>query len=280
MISGYVPEDNICWQFNNPGDRNRDRRHRRTCPACSGSYSERTLAYFGRCRSGQRWFWVASRYFGEGEKATGFTDTEDAAVEAAMTAVRSFRDGQPILARVSHGCASRELKALNKAKRAARPASDATDSRIIEYLYSGKRGDHGYGELYIHRFRITKRTAKRIFYARASERVDERGEPSGKNNFRLRTDDETGFIDRVKLETEGRIYSSHKWDTDWHLFPSLEAVIAYLRQHDEPEVTLTDLAALKQAMADAHPDKGGSSADFIAARAVYVAARRQSRAAR
>ena len=41
--------------------------------------------------------------------------------------------------------------------------------------------------------------------------------------------------------------------------------------------TVPDLAALKAAMVAAHPDKGGSAAAFIKARANYVAARRALR---
>ena len=41
--------------------------------------------------------------------------------------------------------------------------------------------------------------------------------------------------------------------------------------------SLPDLHRLKAQMAAAHPDRGGSNAAFIAARARYVAARRQSR---
>ena len=42
----------------------------------------------------------------------------------------------------------------------------------------------------------------------------------------------------------------------------------------------SDLAALKAAMAAAHPDRGGSTASFMAARARYDAARRQARTTR
>ena len=41
-----------------------------------------------------------------------------------------------------------------------------------------------------------------------------------------------------------------------------------------------DIPALKAAMVAAHPDKGGSAAAFIKARAKYVAARRMRRTAR
>ena len=84
--SGYDGATGICWQFKNPGDRARD--WRCTCPAHTAK--DRELAFFGRCRSGRRWFWVAARYFGEGATLNGFTDTEDDAVDAAMAAVGAF----------------------------------------------------------------------------------------------------------------------------------------------------------------------------------------------
>ncbi len=277
--SGFDPADNICWQFCNPGDRDitRGREHRRTCPACSVNFDKRTLAYFGRCRSGQRWFWSAHT-FGTGRCANGFVATDAEAMDAAMLAIRDFREGLPILAQVSHGCASHALKELNKAKRAARPPPDTTDSRVVDYLFSGKRSDYGYGNLNLHRFRITKRTAKRIFYARECESVDEHGEPITSMGRDVSGRGKVGFVDRVKLETDGSIWTSHTWWPDWHLYLSLEALIADLRRHDEKPIDPTDLAALKQAMADAHPDHGGSTAAFIAARARYVAARRSQRA--
>ena len=44
-----------------------------------------------------------------------------------------------------------------------------------------------------------------------------------------------------------------------------------------PRDTAAELKRLKEKMADAHPDRGGSSAAFIAARQRYVDARRRAR---
>jgi hypothetical protein len=46
------------------------------------------------------------------------------------------------------------------------------------------------------------------------------------------------------------------------------------RERDDAEDG-PDLLQIKKAMADAHPDRGGSSAAFIAARNRYVEARRR-----
>jgi hypothetical protein len=56
---------------------------------------------------------------------------------------------------------------------------------------------------------------------------------------------------------------------------SLESVLGDRGRRDEP----LDLAQLKAEMAASHPDRGGTSAAFIAARQRYVAARRQQRSA-
>jgi hypothetical protein len=278
--SGYDATDNICWYFGNKGD---TKPHGCQCPAHACNYDKRALATFGRCRSGARWFWSARTLFtGVKHAAHSFAVDEAAAMNAAMAAVRGFRVriGVPILAHASHGCASLDLKELNKAKRLAQP-SDATDSRVVEYLYSNKYNDSELGEksyYSYYRFRILKRTKKRIFYLRKKEEIDEHGVPIDYANIisSSDTDDNTGMIDRQKLEAEKRVSSGHTWDYDWHLFASLEDALADSRRHDKPEVPV-DLAALKAAMAAAHPDKGGSNAAFIEARARYVAARRAQR---
>ena len=278
MMSGYDPATGICWQFRNKGDCHLHLRCQ--CPAHASRFGERTLAYFGRCRSGRRWFWSAQTFACE-QAAHGFADTEAAAFDDAMAAVRGFRNGQPLIATVYHDWTRRALKDLDKAKWATRPPSDAKDSRTVEYLYSGEWSDDELLDskrfLSLRRFQITKRTAKRIYYLRKAEPINEHGEPIDYGNIRSTTDwdDNIGFIDRANLEAEGHLYSSHTWHPDWHLHASLAGLLADLRRHEPTETV--DLGALKAAMAAAHPDKGGSSAAFIEARAKYVTARRAIR---
>lgn len=83
LTSGYDAVTGICWQFGNKGDQHWGSE----CPVCSKRYGERVLAWFGRCRSGSRWFWVASTFNVE-QEAHGWTDSEDEAMSAAMDAVR------------------------------------------------------------------------------------------------------------------------------------------------------------------------------------------------
>jgi hypothetical protein len=254
--SGYDPETGICWQFGNKGDRD----FRCQCPAHSLRYGKRMLAWFGRVRSGKRWFWAASAYF-DGKQVFGWEDSEEAATEAAMAVLRRLKTDLPMLASFIQQNASLTLKDLNEAKRAARPAPDTADASAVEYLYN-RSGD---------RFQIIKRTKQRIYYSRKPLPAVER--PDEYPNVRDSTDYGVGFIDRQEIEREDEIWSRKTgkwWERDARL---------YLRPpvpRGQPE-ELPDLGKLKAEMAAAHPDRGGSNAAFIAARAAYIAARRQSR---
>jgi hypothetical protein len=270
--SGYDPATQVCWQFHNKGD---DWRHKR--PACSAHYRERELFYFGRCRSGQRWFWQTHCIeWGEAplRKKFGWADSEELATAAAMTAVIELRTPESlVVANLSQGTASRRLKELNTEKRAARPAPDTSDTHVVEYLY-GSWYDNEDCKSYPYRFQITKKTAKRIFYSRGGERIDDFGVPQ----YARDRDDTIGYVNRQKLEADGEVHNRgvHWCMPDSTLHISLQHLLATIRRQDqEPH---PDLKTLKAEMAAAHPDKGGSSAAFIAARKAYVEARRRARA--
>jgi hypothetical protein len=276
MRSGYDPSDNICWQFNNKGDRS----WRCKCPAHTGEMGRRGRYFvFGRCRSGRRWFWSAQKDFGEEWSAHGWEDTEAAAVASAMAAVRVAAAGELAMAHVRHGWATGTLKDLNGAKRLQRPPPDTSDARPVQYLFGSWFGGEVECRLHLYRFRITKCTAKRIYYLRRSESIDEHGEPIDHRHIRDTTFAEIGFVDRQKLEAEGHAYNRGRhWSaSDWHLYASLEALLADHGRNREPETPPDDLRRLKAEMAAAHPDRGGSSQEFIAARARYVTARRAMR---
>jgi hypothetical protein len=277
--SGYDPTTGICWQFHNKGDQS----HLFCkCPTHSDS-SHRTLAWFGRCRSGKRWFWAAGVYFSstsEGvyfsstsETRSGWTDNEEQAMAAAIAAVRACKTELPMIAAVSHGVASDELKKLNEAKRRARPAPDTSDTHAVEYLfgYSHIRDDRC-----LYRFRITRKTAKRIFYIRPGERLDESGDPDP-YPFSYRAPEKVGYVNRQKLERDGEVYNEgvHWCREDHHLHISLQHLLASFWRGDEPDCV--DLKALKAAAAAAHPDRGGSHAAFIKAYAAYEAAYKAAR---
>lgn len=258
-ISGYDPETNICWQFGNRGDK----AWRCKCPACSVPRDQYEWALFGRCHSGKRWFWAARLSLTEDEQH-GWADTEEAATAAAIAVVHEFRAVivKPLKAIFTPGFASETLKELNKAKRAARPPSDAKSSKFVEYLYGHSDYSNGFS-----RFQIVKKTAKRIYYLRRGEEIDHNGEPNNPLAYLTPADHYgTGFVDRQKMEREGNVHD---------LYSSL----GYLSERRWRSPPPADLRQLKEAMAASHPDKGGSNAAFIEARTRYVEARRRVRLA-
>ena len=174
-----------------------------------------------------------------------------------------------------------------------------------EYIYGGRWG----GDLsrsYLLRFRVTKRTAKRIYYQRPGERIDQHGNPYAEAQFGTgdsdlpRKEASLGSIDRWEFTVRGRVINISRGSGERRMYAKLadlitrgktrrwedsaeEWVSRVLRGkvlQDDPAMvairtrTVSDLAALKAAMVAAHPDKGGSAAAFIKARANYVAARR------
>lgn len=98
--------------------------------------------------------------------------------------------------------------------------------------------------------RVTKKAPRRIYYLR----------PGG--------GDRVGFIDRQKLEADGQVSRAGGWwETDLRVYRNPPVI-------DEQQ---PDLAELKTAMAAAHPDRGGTDAQFIAARSNYERARTATR---
>ncbi|MFJ8871057.1 hypothetical protein ACIRD6_35560 [Streptomyces sp. NPDC102473] len=108
-------------------------------------------------------------------------------------------------------------------------------------LWDANWDDGPLGNYQVLCWEITKKTPKRIYF-------DRNGHP--------------GFVDRQRIEADGEIRHGYTRRL-LHLKP--------------PEIPgrpkPPSLPELKQAMADAHPDRGGTDAAFIAARARYEQAR-------
>jgi hypothetical protein len=278
--SGFDAGTNICWDFRKPGERWRN--WRCLCPVHRAPH--RQLIVFGRCRSGQRWFWSAHVCCSEPHaKRHGYADDEPSAWEAAIVAIIAIAGTRPALAHVSHGAAADTLKELNAEKRRARPPSNATDTKTVEYLYGRERcwsewppcpcyelTGTARWNYHLVKFQIIKKTKRRIYYARRPWPL--RDGDDGCCPLDL-IDSPIRFVDRQTLERDGEIWS-HKtggwWEGDARL---------YLEPPPPPksqEAAPPDVRALKAAMAAAHPDKGGSNAAFITARANYLAALRTS----
>lgn len=267
-VSGFDPASNICWQFGNKGD----------TQWSSLPHAERPWVMIGRCRSGRRWFWkvsdisLASRQHlqtnvWENIEEHGFVDSEEEAWASIRDAVIRLADGKPAVAVTVHGVASDGLKKLNTDKRAARPAPDTSDAHAVEYLYEVHLGCS-----LSKRYRIIRKTRERIFFMHPGEDVDRSGNPEPQHPYVRSIDEERGgYIARSKLGENAKRSFTYFLSLD-----DARACIAKSPRHRFEE-TAADLDALKAEMEAAHPDKGGNTDAFIAARAAYVAARRALR---
>lgn len=120
-----------------------------------------------------------------------------------------------------------------------------TTPAAVEFLYElwdANWDDGPLGNWEIRRHEITRKTAKRIYFTYLNGR--------------------TGFVDRQRIEAAGEIYHGYT-RRRLHLAPP------EIPHRPEPP----SLPELRQAMAEAHPDRGGSSEAFIAARQRYEQAR-------
>jgi hypothetical protein len=287
--SGFDPKTGVCWQFCHPGESGLQWRtqHERTCPACSAPFEARQFTMFGRCRSGNRWFWTVSRYLltrDGGDPLYGWEDTEAQAIAAAARVLLEEKTKPLLIAFFRASVASEMLKEVNKEKRRSGPAADGSDTAAVEYLYAHEYcWNDGYrctcadlvGEekvdYHAYQFQVIRKSRQRIYYSKKPQPVRPDRYLTG---YRDLSDYGTGYLDRQKIEAEGSI-----WDHGGRhrLYLTRQHLLDDCLQHAAS--TTPDLHELKAAMAAAHPDHGGSNQAFIAARARHVAARRQARRA-
>lgn len=125
----------------------------------------------------------------------------------------------------------------------------STTPAAAEFLYElwdANWDDGPLGNYQVLAHLITKKTPKRIYftYSHAGHR--------------------SAYVDRQKIEADGEIYHGYT-RRRLHLTP--------------PEIPSrpkrASLPELRKAMADAHPDRGGTDAEFIAARRRYERAMAQ-----
>lgn len=120
--------------------------------------------------------------------------------------------------------------------------SEITATEYLYELWDANWDDGALGHYTILRHEITKKTPKRIYFTYGNGR--------------------SGFVDRQRIEADGEIYHGYTLRR-LHLAPP------EIPHQPKPAC----LADLKQAMADAHPDRGGTDEAFIAARKRYEQAR-------
>jgi hypothetical protein len=167
------------------------------------------------------------------------------------------------------------------------PKAGASDAAPFEYLYvpCARAGYHGHSaetRRWVQEVPIVKKTAEWIYYA--SDSWNRREAVVG-----------PGRISREQFETDGHGYPAGVIPVpgDRHLaapagrllfFATRQAAERQLHRgdheparHAEPPVAL--IKRLRRAMADAHPDRGGTVEQFIQARRRYQTALRPSPAA-
>jgi hypothetical protein len=124
-----------------------------------------------------------------------------------------------------------------------------TAPALVEFVYgidsTVSDDTRFYRAPHVVKFRVVKKTPKRVYY-----------EIKGW----------TRFVDRHRLETDGKVLRKRGgwWEPDLTVYLNPPAI----EQHKAPS-----LADLWTAMADAHPDRGGTDEAFIAARHRYEQAR-------
>ena len=100
-----------------------------------------------------------------------------------------------------------------------------------EYIYGGWWG----GDLsrsYLLRFRVTKRTAKRIYYQRPGERIDQHGNPYDEAQFGIKDSDlprkeaSIGSIDRWEFTVRGRVINISRGGGERRMYANLADLIA------------------------------------------------------
>lgn len=131
----------------------------------------------------------------------------------------------------------------------------------VEYLYGIEAGhcdaNDDWQPARVVQFRVVRKTVKRIYYIRCH---------NGPRPV-------IGYVNRQQIERDGEVVraSAGWWESDLRL---------YLKPPDLPEcIWKPDLGALRAAMAEAHPDRGGSPEAFVAARDAYLKARGDSQQA-
>lgn len=219
----------------------------------------------GRTRSGKRWFWAATDM--DGPEEHGYTDTEAEAIAAYRAAAERIAGTRDTSGSIYAGHAAGKLKRLNAARRAAKPAPDTRDARTVEHLYFVYDTDELNGRTAYHvgTAQIIKKTPKRIYFRY-------------ENGVTRSKQEATRFLDREVLERDGEVsLPGGWWEPERHLYATEDAAQAVIDARTAPKPEPVDLAGLRRAAADAHPDRGGTDEAFRAAHGRYIAAKRRAK---
>jgi hypothetical protein len=200
------------------------------------------------CRSGKRrWFWIVThdldRPRGQNVDHCGYAETADEARDEARDKV-----APRVVLWHSNAIAEDHLRWLNREARKRRPPKTGTREGVrIEYLF------HTHKRRILSKYRIIKWTKRSIFY----EKND--GQLGGKASF---------DPDDVRV---GRLAKAELGEDRWGYCWSVNEPAFFVKGE------MPDLKALRNAMVDSHPDKGGSHEAFIAAHNLYEAAKKHAK---
>jgi hypothetical protein len=222
---------------------------------------------WGRCRSRGKWLWVAQIIGGEDQH--GWASNRNDAARKANRAAVQLSAGHYAAIRIDDTIAEQKVAAATEAKHAKAKAENkqrATTTGDTVNLFAIEFGyyDHG-ARHWVHskivRLPVVKTTPRRIYFLRSSE----------PDEF------ETGYLDRQTFESRGWVYSS-RYNKIYATPPKVPNDKPFIPRPPRPEdqhatVTVEELKQLKAAMRAAHPDLGGTDAEFIRARERYVLAR-------
>jgi hypothetical protein len=159
--------------------------------------------------------------------------------------------GQPATASLSHRHARERLRTVNAEQRRAGAASDTADAGPVEFLYGVWQDEDC--RRHVEAFQVTRKTAKRVYYIR-------RRHPGG--------DVVIGYVSRQALDADGGVYNrAAGWGAaDYHLTVARPDLTP---DRPTPPDAAADLRRLRREMGDAHPDRGGTAEQFMAARRRY-----------
>jgi hypothetical protein len=101
---------------------------------CRDSHDEHAHFTCGRCKSGKRWFWSVCKWPSVGDdlnewpKWYGWTDTVEAAKQAAYGKIKEIAGYRPVSLHTQHHLASSTLREVSQQKRKERMAANPSNA--------------------------------------------------------------------------------------------------------------------------------------------------------
>lgn len=223
---------------------------------------------FSRCSVDKgKWFWVAVQGLDDAPLARGFAASADAAFEDAVAAVGPVQQGGNWHAEYVR---TKEA-AINRRDK----VSSTSEASSLEFVYECHPHHSDYGEEdFVTKYRIVKRTKKRIYIDREPYRNDPQ-----KSREWYNYDQSTFVLNREEFETTGKASRSRQWWNTYYSDPAIYFAERRSRQH-RPEcfvklglpagASVEEIQAAYRKLARVtHPDCGGDATEFVQVQAWY-----------